>query len=165
MDAFDGEVDIGPNEKEIGGGGASSGQPPVGAGTTGSSSSYSSSSSYVAFDPTQAILDGTMVPSAWCNEKSNIPQDARDMLDYLRDHNFTPPKGVKGGKEYLNSNKKLPTNATYREYDIYAKIKGVPRGPERIVISSDGIAYYTPDHYETFYPMRVLLTMRVCLCE
>lgn len=39
---------------------------------------------------------------------------------------------------------------TYREWDVNPKIKGVDRGEERLVTGSDGSAYYTADHYQTF---------------
>jgi guanyl-specific ribonuclease Sa len=35
----------------------------------------------------------------------------------------------------------------YKEYDVNPYQKGVNRGTERIVIGSDGKAYYTNDHY------------------
>ncbi|WP_163275080.1 ribonuclease domain-containing protein [Cellulomonas iranensis] len=43
---------------------------------------------------------------------------------------------------------------TYREWDINPSIKGVGRGPERIVTGSDGSAYYTSDHYHSFTQFR-----------
>jgi guanyl-specific ribonuclease Sa len=40
---------------------------------------------------------------------------------------------------------------TYKEYDINPEPKhGSDRGKERMVIGSDGKAYYTRDHYKTF---------------
>ena len=40
---------------------------------------------------------------------------------------------------------------TYREYDINpAPQNGATRGNERMVVGSDGKAYYTRDHYKTF---------------
>ena len=39
---------------------------------------------------------------------------------------------------------------TYREWDVDPYQKGVNRGAERIVIGSDGRAYYTNNHYGTF---------------
>jgi len=37
-----------------------------------------------------------------------------------------------------------------KEYDRYPYTPGVRRGPDRIVIGSDGSRYFTSDHYETF---------------
>lgn len=39
---------------------------------------------------------------------------------------------------------------TYKEYDVHPYQPGVNRGPERLVVGSDGKAYYTNDHYTTF---------------
>jgi len=42
---------------------------------------------------------------------------------------------------------------TYKEYDVNPSQKGVDRGTQRLVIGSDGKAYYTIDHYKTFIPV------------
>jgi guanyl-specific ribonuclease Sa len=42
---------------------------------------------------------------------------------------------------------------SYREYDINPYTPGGNRGADRIVIGSDGKAYYTSDHYGTFTPI------------
>jgi hypothetical protein len=61
-----------------------------------------------------------------------------------------------GGNEFKNDKTPLPTvNAagspiTYKEYDIEPYTPGERRGPDRIVIGSDGSRYFTSDHYETF---------------
>jgi guanyl-specific ribonuclease Sa len=72
------------------------------------------------------------------------------------------PAGYKGGRTFMNDGRGggqvLPqTDATgqrvsYREYDVNPFQSGVNRGPERIVIGSDGSAYYTSNHYGTFDP-------------
>jgi guanyl-specific ribonuclease Sa len=43
---------------------------------------------------------------------------------------------------------------TYREWDVNPNIKGVDRGKERLVTGSDGSAYSTRDHYDTFVRIR-----------
>ena len=53
-----------------------------------------------------------------------------------------------GGDRYGNYERKLPRK-NYRECDIDTKGKN-SRGSKRIIYSSDGDIYYTPDHYETF---------------
>lgn len=45
-------------------------------------------------------------------------------------------------------------SVTYREWDVKPYVKGVARGPERIVTGSDGSAYWTGDHYDTFLMFR-----------
>jgi guanyl-specific ribonuclease Sa len=55
-----------------------------------------------------------------------------------------------GGSVFYNDDGKLPDaeGRTWHECDI--DYHGGTRGPERIVWSTDGLIYYTPDHYETF---------------
>ena len=61
-----------------------------------------------------------------------------------------PGKSI-GGSYFGNYEGKLPkkTGRTYYECDIDTKGRR-SRGPKRIVYSTDGLIYYTPDHYETF---------------
>jgi ribonuclease len=60
-----------------------------------------------------------------------------------------------GGKAFKNKQMPdgtlLPTDKgqTYKEYDIHPLTKA-GRGAERIVIGSDGVVYYTNDHYDNF---------------
>jgi guanyl-specific ribonuclease Sa len=56
-----------------------------------------------------------------------------------------------GGDVYGNYEGKLPDveGRIYYECDINT-LHARSRGPERIIYSSDGLIWYTPDHYETF---------------
>jgi hypothetical protein len=56
-----------------------------------------------------------------------------------------------GGDVFGNYEKKLPQKSgrTYRECDIDT-LNAKERGVKRLVFSSDGLIYYTEDHYETF---------------
>jgi len=60
-----------------------------------------------------------------------------------------------GGRIFYNREKRLPIlnensqKINYREWDVHEKVKGVNRGPERL-ITSEETAYYTKDHYKTF---------------
>ncbi|MGR3206115.1 ribonuclease domain-containing protein [Bacillus glycinifermentans] len=91
-------------------------------------------------------------------DKIEVPSKAKYVLEEITKKNGTPPKGYKGGKPFENSGKyggqKLPSNTTYKEYDVNPKVKGQDRGAERIVIGEDGSAWYTNDHYKTFVRMR-----------
>lgn len=42
----------------------------------------------------------------------------------------------------------------YQEWDVNPKKAGQGRDAERIITGSDGSAYYTGDHYNTFTRMR-----------
>jgi guanyl-specific ribonuclease Sa len=68
--------------------------------------------------------------------------------------------GTKGGTNWTNWERTLPlTDAqgnpvSYTEWDVNNKIPGHNRDAERIVTGSDGSAWYTGDHYQTFTRMR-----------
>lgn len=64
-----------------------------------------------------------------------------------------PGKAI-GGDHFGNYEKKLPNKKgrRYFECDIDTLGKN-SRGPKRMIWSSDGLIYYTADHYETFEKM------------
>jgi guanyl-specific ribonuclease Sa len=72
----------------------------------------------------------------------------------------SPLPGYKGGREFLNDGSQgasvLPrgNGVTYREWDVNPKVRGVDRGGERLVTGSDGSAWYTNDHYQSFFRIR-----------
>jgi guanyl-specific ribonuclease Sa len=73
------------------------------------------------------------------------------------------PEGYRGGTQFMNDGRGggqvLPgTDAagrpiTYREWDVNP-YTGANRGTERLVTGSDGSAWYTNDHYDTFVRIR-----------
>jgi hypothetical protein len=75
-----------------------------------------------------------------------------------------PPQGFEGGRAFMNDGRggtsRLPRTGTdgraltYREYDVNAYHPGVNRGPQRLVVASDGSAYCTGDHYVTWWRLR-----------
>lgn len=87
--------------------------------------------------------------------KQAVPTAAYETLDYIIEHNKAP-KGYVGGRTFRNFEellpKKMPSGKkiSYKEWDIYPKIKGKNRGAHRIVTGSDKKAYYTADHYKSF---------------
>ncbi|NDK92340.1 hypothetical protein GYA93_22670 [Gordonia desulfuricans] len=68
--------------------------------------------------------------------------------------------GTKGGVTFRNSEGRLPRTSasgqriTYQEWDVNPKQQGRSRDAERIVTGSDGTAWYTADHYQTFNRIR-----------
>ncbi|WP_327095595.1 ribonuclease [Nocardia vinacea] len=68
--------------------------------------------------------------------------------------------GTKGGERWMNRAGTLPAKdsagkaITYQEWDVNPKERNRSRDAERIVTGSDGSAWYTSDHYETFTRMR-----------
>jgi ribonuclease T1 len=88
-----------------------------------------------------------------------IPEAAYNTWNYIQKNN-KPQNGYVGGRTFRNFEQLLPqVNVTrqklqYREWDIYPKRQGKNRGAERLVTSSDGRAYFTPDHYQSFIPLQ-----------
>ncbi|MFD0365798.1 ribonuclease domain-containing protein [Nocardia sp. GCM10030253] len=68
--------------------------------------------------------------------------------------------GTKGGDRWMNRGGTLAAKdsagkpITYQEWDVNPKQRNRSRDAERIVTGSDGSAWYTGDHYETFTRMR-----------
>ena len=95
--------------------------------------------------------------------RTKVPQKAKDVLSHVRATNNAPP-GYKGGRTFKNDGRGggqvLPKKdaqgnpLTYREFDVNPYQRGVSRGGQRIVVGSNGKAYYTSDHYGTFTPIR-----------
>lgn len=61
---------------------------------------------------------------------------------------YAPGKCI-GGDRFYNREGLLPSGHTYYECDIDTLGKS-SRGAKRIVFSSDGLIYYTSDHYRSF---------------
>ena len=90
---------------------------------------------------------------------TDVPEYALQVLDYVV-KNGRAPDGYVGGRTFQNREHRLserdPQGQTirYREWDVYPKIEGKNRGPERLVTGSDRSAWYTPDHYRTFLKVK-----------
>lgn len=61
---------------------------------------------------------------------------------------FAPGKCI-GGSFYGNYEGILPEDHTYHECDVDT-LGAKSRGEKRLVYSSDGLIYYTEDHYQSF---------------
>jgi guanyl-specific ribonuclease Sa len=82
-----------------------------------------------------------------------IPGYARDVFAYVL-KTGRPPRGYVGDRVWQNRERRLPAGGDYREYDVHPKIRGVNRGPERIIVDrTAGKGWYTGDHYRTFIPI------------
>lgn len=103
------------------------------------------------------IGDAGVAADASANE---VPESAQKVLDYVETHEGEAPPGYIGGRTFGNYEGRLPPSdsdgnpITYQEYDVNPYEQGVNRGSERIVVGSDGSAYYTNDHYTTFLPIK-----------
>lgn len=58
-----------------------------------------------------------------------------------------------GGDKFGNYEGLLPDASGRKWYEADANYTSGPRGAERILYSSDGLVYYTNDHYQTFTKM------------
>jgi guanyl-specific ribonuclease Sa len=84
------------------------------------------------------------------------------VLDVI-DRTGRAPAGYRGGTEFMNDGRDggqvLPRTdgdgnpVTYREWDVNP-YTGANRGTERLVTGSDGSAWYTDDHYNSFVRIR-----------
>ena len=84
-----------------------------------------------------------------------IPKKVYTVLAYVRANNRAMD-GYVGGRRFGNFENHLPRSDTdgkpiqYQEWDVNPKVQGKNRGVERLVTGSDGRAWYTNDHYNTF---------------
>ena len=94
--------------------------------------------------------------------ETKVPQKAKDALDKIDKDPETYLEDYYGGIEFKNKpntkigETKIPNKniTSYTEYDINPYKYGKPRGTERLVVGRDGSAWYTPDHYKTWYQIR-----------
>ena len=63
-----------------------------------------------------------------------------------------PGKSI-GGDRFGNYEGQLPEKKGRKWYECDANYRGKKRGAERVLFSSDGLYYYTDDHYQTFTQM------------
>jgi|SRR6185437_3529220 len=84
-----------------------------------------------------------------------IPQKVYDVLKYIQS-NHHAMDGYVGGRVFTNREKIVPqadengNPIQYQEWDVNPKVQGQNRGTERILTGSDGRAWYTNDHYQSF---------------
>jgi guanyl-specific ribonuclease Sa/uncharacterized protein YukE len=95
----------------------------------------------------------------------DVPDYVDETLDEVDSTGHGPQApGRKGGGEFENDGRgdgeELPREdengdpITYREWDVKDPDPVEGRGAERLVTGSDGSAYYTDDHYQTFKRIR-----------
>ena len=77
----------------------------------------------------------------------------QDIADYIFAHSDVAPGYSIGGDKFGNYEGLLPDASGRKWYEADANYTTGPRGAERILYSSDGLVYYTNDHYQTFTEM------------
>jgi ribonuclease T1 len=99
--------------------------------------------------------DKPVQPVASQDKETGIPAKVYLVLKYIRE-NKRAMEGYVGGRVFTNREKIVPlqdengNSIQYQEWDVNPKVQGQNRGTERIVTGSDGRAWYTNDHYQTF---------------
>ena len=82
-----------------------------------------------------------------------ITKDEAKALGWDSRYNYVgdvaPGKSI-GGDRFGNYEGQLPKQKGRTWYECDANYKGRKRGAERVLFSSDGLYYYTNDHYATF---------------
>jgi guanyl-specific ribonuclease Sa/PPE-repeat protein len=113
--------------------------------------------------PAAAPQPGAEEPPGTPAGEPPVPQNVDDTLEQI-DAGKWPGSanapGTRGGGVFADRDQLLPTTdasgkpITYQEWDVDPKAPGIGRGGERIVTGSDGSAWYTTDHYQTFHRIR-----------
>jgi ribonuclease T1 len=133
----------------------------AGSGTTVRSTAAAAKTSAVTSNSGRTTSPGTTAPVA--SRAPGVPDHAYATLaevDAGRWPDSANAPGTKGGDRWMNRAGTLPAkdtagkSVTYQEWDVNPKQRNRSRDAERIVTGSDGSAWYTGDHYETFTRMR-----------
>ncbi|GAA4411110.1 hypothetical protein GCM10023187_36480 [Nibrella viscosa] len=91
--------------------------------------------------------------------QTTVPAKVYEVLRYVRTNNRAP-EGYIGGRRFGNFENHLPRQDVsgrrieYQEWDVNPKVQGRNRGAERLVTGSDGRAWYTRDHYNSFVEVK-----------
>jgi ribonuclease T1 len=105
------------------------------------------------------LLTAGTVGAGFASAADEVPQTALNVLKYVEANDGAAPAGYVGGRTFGNYEGLLPRGdssgdpISYKEYDVNPFQKGVDRGGERLVVGSDGSAYFTNDHYSSFTPV------------
>ena len=104
----------------------------------------------------QNLMPTATSPSGQADVQTGAaPANVQQVLAFVRQNNHAPD-GYVGGRTFGNFENHLPKQDAsgspirYQEWDVHPKIRGQNRGVERLITGSDGRAYYTADHYNTF---------------
>lgn len=111
--------------------------------------------------PTLPPSDSTTAkaPAVRTSTQEIIPPKVREVLAYVREHNRAPA-GYVGGRKFGNYENHLPKTTPqdqriqYQEWDVNPKKENQNRGAQRLVTGSDGRAWYTRDHYNSFVEVK-----------
>ena len=97
----------------------------------------------------------TTKSSSESSRNPEIPQKVYDVFNYVR-ANHQAMDGYVGGRHFGNFEGNLPNNdaagnkINYQEWDVNPHLEHKNRGTERLITGSDGRAYFTNNHYQSF---------------
>lgn len=94
-------------------------------------------------DPPDALPTAT-IAAALTDSPTSAPTQAPQQTA------ITAPQDI---ADYIFAHGTLPDASGRKWYEADANYTAGPRGAERILYSSDGLVYYTSDHYQTFTEM------------
>jgi len=116
-------------------------------------------------EPTQAVDDAFQLPVTdpqqivnYLEKYGELPENfitkkEAQALGWDSRYNYVgevaPGKSI-GGDRFGNYERILPSKKGRTWYECDANYRGKKRGAERVLYSSDGLYYYTKDHYNTF---------------
>ena len=137
-------------------------------GTPAAASSGTGEAELQIVDPVPEEEDPVPPEDAWCYSKEDVAlylhtyghlpdnfitkDEAFDLGWDSREGNLWDVADgmVIGGDRFGNYEEQLPKERGRTYYECDVNYDGGYRGGERIVFSSDGLIYYTADHYKTF---------------
>lgn len=105
------------------------------------------------------VASASQASPARSKPQVQVPAKALLVLKYIRLHH-SAPEGYVGSRQFGNFEGRLPEldsagkRIIYQEWDINPHHKGLNRGAERLITGSDLSAYYTPNHYQVFIPLK-----------
>ena len=90
---------------------------------------------------------GALTIRFWCDESDTVILRTWDGQEHQL------PMTPIGGDRFGNRERLLPEASGRTWYECDVNYAGGYRGAERVLYSSDGLIYYTDDHYESFTPL------------
>ncbi|MEU4312693.1 ribonuclease domain-containing protein [Nocardia sp. NPDC024068] len=133
------------------------------AGDGGSGAPVAAVSATTTASATGSAPSGAATDAPVASQVAGVPDRAYATLgeiDAGRWPDSADAPGTKGGETFRNREGRLPATddagkrVAYQEWDVNPKKPGQSRDAERIITGSDGSAWYTGDHYDTFTRMR-----------
>jgi ribonuclease T1 len=118
-----------------------------------STCTYAVSSGGSGSGPTDPVVPDLAPGTLPAEEQSAVDET----VSHIRNGDPAPPyaRSSKWGTPFKNNEGRLPFTGgqTYSEYDIRPPTGTSGIGPRRVVVGSDGIFYYTADHYSSFWKL------------